>query len=73
MRPNAYIMPNTTFAPDGAARSGNTRITRSFRKNGRDWEYHATKGWRSYRVPGVNAGEAKKKAAPDGTAFNPNT
>jgi hypothetical protein len=33
---------------NGAAGYGK-RIIKKFTKNGRDYEYHATKGWRSYR------------------------
>lgn len=28
----------------------NRRILKEFRENGRLWQYHATKGWRSYRA-----------------------
>lgn len=26
------------------------RIIKTFVKNGREYQYHATKGWRSYRI-----------------------
>jgi hypothetical protein len=36
---------------NGQSRYGK-RITKAFTKNGRDYEYHATKGWRSYQSVG---------------------
>jgi hypothetical protein len=36
---------------NGAAGYGK-RIIKKFTKNGRDYEYHATKGWRNYRSVG---------------------